>query len=68
MDFKTIADKAKRMIAQRGGPESVKEDALEVEGILKGEGSATDKAKQAAAAIKEPGAHTEPGASGQPTE
>ena len=38
------------------GPESVKQDAEELKGIAGGQGSLTDKAKAAAAAIKEPGA------------
>ncbi len=56
MDFKKLAEKTRQVIDDRGGVESVKEDALELEGIAKGEGSLAKKAKEAAAAIKEPGA------------
>ena len=56
MDFKKITDRAKDLVEKRGGPESVKQDAEELKGIAGGQGSLTDKAKAAAAAIKEPGA------------
>lgn len=55
MDFKKLADKAKRTIDERGGVESLKTDAEELKRVAKGKGSLTDKAKAAAAAIKEPG-------------
>jgi hypothetical protein len=56
MDFKKLADKAKDAIDKRGGVDSLKADAEELKRVAKGEGSLTDKAKAAAAAIKEPGA------------
>lgn len=56
MDFKKLANKAKDAIDKRGGVDSLKADAEELKGVAKGEGSLTDKAKAAAAAIKEPGA------------
>lgn len=55
MDFKKLADKAKKTIDERGGVESLKADAEELKKVAKGKGSLTDKAKAAAAAIKEPG-------------
>jgi hypothetical protein len=55
MDFKKLADKAKETIDKRGGVESLKADAEELKKVAKGKGSLTDKAKAAAAAIKEPG-------------
>ncbi len=57
MNWKTMADKAKQTFQQRGGSEAAKGDAEEVRDIVRGEGSIGDKAKQAAAAIREPGAH-----------
>jgi hypothetical protein len=59
MDLERMAQKARRIIDQRGGSESVKEDAEELEQIATGEGSIVDRAKRAAAAIREPGAHHE---------
>jgi hypothetical protein len=48
---------AKQTFQQRGGSEAAKEDAEELRNIAQGQGSISDKAKQAAAAIREPGAH-----------
>jgi alcohol dehydrogenase class IV len=61
MDFKKLADKAKDTIDKRGGVDSLKTDAEELKKVAKGGGSLADKAKAAAAAIKEPG-------SGKPTD
>ena len=55
MDLKKLTDKAKDLVEKRGGTESLKEDAGELKGIAKGEGSFADKAKAAVAAIKDPG-------------
>jgi hypothetical protein len=60
MDFKKLADKAKETIDKRGGVDSLKADAEELKKVAKGEGSLTDKAKAAAAALKEPGTGKEP--------
>jgi hypothetical protein len=57
MNWKAMADKAKQTFQQRGGSKPAKEDAEELRNIAQGQGSITDKAKQAAAAIREPGAH-----------
>jgi hypothetical protein len=57
MNWKAMADKAKQTFQQRGGSEAAKQDAEELRDIAKGQGSITDKAKEAAAAIREPGAH-----------
>ena len=57
MNWKAMADKAKQTFQQRGGSEAAKEDAEELRDIAHGHGSITDKAKEAAAAIREPGAH-----------
>ncbi|HET9198153.1 MAG TPA: hypothetical protein VFN92_07875 [Solirubrobacterales bacterium] len=55
MDFKKLTAKAKDTIDKRGGMDSLKADAEELKKVAKGKGSLTDKAKAAAAAIKEPG-------------
>ena len=59
MDFKKLADKAKKVVDDRGGVDSLKQDAEELKGIAKGKGSLGDKAKDAAAAVKDPGAEGE---------
>ncbi|HST68203.1 MAG TPA: hypothetical protein VLI94_00930 [Solirubrobacterales bacterium] len=56
MNLKKLADKAKKTIDDRGGIESLKADAEELKKVAKGKGSLKDKAKQAAQAIKDPGA------------
>jgi general stress protein YciG len=56
MDWKKLADRAKQMINQRGGTESVKEDAQELRNIARQEGPAEDKIKAAAEALRDPGA------------
>jgi general stress protein YciG len=57
MNWKAMADKAKQTFQQRGGSEAAKQDAEDLRDIARGQGSITDKAKEAAAAIREPGAH-----------
>jgi len=57
MDWKTMADKAKQVFQQRGGTKAAKEDAEELLRIAQERGSIADKAKDAAAAVREPGAH-----------
>ncbi|MDX6635280.1 MAG: hypothetical protein QOF06_1483 [Solirubrobacterales bacterium] len=59
MDFKKLADRAKQTIDERGGMDSLKADAEELKKVAKGGGSLTDKAKAAAAALKEPGSRQE---------
>lgn len=56
MDFNKVAGKAKELIDKRGGPESVKEDALELKDIAGSDENLVDKAKDAVQALKEPGA------------
>ena len=57
MDWKGLVEKAKQIFQQRGGAQAAKEDAQELRDISKEQGSTADKAKDAAAAIREPGAH-----------
>jgi hypothetical protein len=52
----SLIDKAKSIFTQRGGAQAAKEDAEELKDIAKGQGSTTDKAKEAFEAVKEPGA------------
>ena len=56
MDFQSLQRKVMQMINRRGGTDSVKEDAEELRDIAQGQGSLSDKAKQAAEALKDPGA------------
>jgi hypothetical protein len=55
MDLKGLFNKGKKMVDERGGVESLKEDAQELAGIAKEKGSLADKAKDAAEALKDPG-------------
>ncbi len=57
MDFKGLINKGKKIVDERGGVDSLKQDAQEVAKIAKGKGSLSDKAKEAAAAIKDPGSN-----------
>jgi hypothetical protein len=63
MDFERLAEKAKQVaeranevVEQRGGVESLKEDAEELRDIARGDGGLVDKAKDAAEAVRDPGA------------
>ena len=64
MDLKGLFNKGKKIVDERGGVESLKADAQEVAKIAKGKGSLTDKAKEAAEAVKEPGTN-QPGQPGR---
>ena len=57
VDWKKLADKASAVVQKRGGTRSLEEDAGELADIAKGGGTLADKAKEAAKAMKEPGAH-----------
>ena len=56
VNFRRIADQAKKMVDKRGGTDALKEDAGELKDIAKSKGSLKDKAKAAGEAIKDPGA------------
>ena len=56
MRLSDLASKAKQIVDKRGGTDSLKQDADELQDIASGSGSLSDKAKAAAEAIKEPGA------------
>ncbi len=68
VDFKKLSDRAKDLVEKRGGTESLKQDAAELREIAKGQGTLSDKAKAAAAALKETGAKdpAEPAAAAAP--
>jgi hypothetical protein len=56
VNLKRLADQAKKLVDKRGGTDNLKEDAEELKDIATGKGSVKDKAKDAAKAVKEPGA------------
>jgi hypothetical protein len=56
VNFRRLADQAKKMVDKRGGTDALKEDAEELKDIAAGKGSVKDKAKAAGKAIKDPGA------------
>ena len=69
VDFKKLSAQAKDLVEKRGGTEGLKKDASELREIAKGKGTLSDKAKAAAAALKESGARepAEPAAGVSPT-
>ena len=56
MDFNKLFRRAKKVVDDRGGTGALKEDAEEVAAVARGRGSAGDKLKEAADALKDPGA------------
>src|SRR5215207_10064539 len=56
MNLKRLQRKAKQLIDRRGGTDSPKADAEELNDIAKGHGGVADKAKRAGDAVKDPGA------------
>ena len=56
MGLEDIGDKVKDVVEQRGGTDALKEDAMEVKDDVSQEGSMTDKAKNVAEDLKDPGA------------
>jgi hypothetical protein len=57
----SLIKSAQRVINKRGGTESLKEDAMELKDIASSKGSFSQKAKEAAEAVQEPGAHEKQG-------
>jgi hypothetical protein len=55
MNLGSLTDKAKDLFKQRGGKEAAKQDAEELKDIMRSEESASEKAKDAFEAIKDPG-------------
>ena len=56
VNFRSLTDRAKKLVDKRGGTDALKEDAEELKDIATSKGSAKDKAKAAGEAIKDPGA------------
>jgi hypothetical protein len=54
MNLGRLAKVAKQQIDKRGGTEALKQDANQLRDIANGPGSAGDKAKRAADALKDP--------------
>ena len=54
-NFRRLTDKAKDALDKRGGTEALRADAEELREIAKSRGSLKDKARAAAAAVKNPG-------------
>ena len=66
MDFKSLQRMAKNVIDKRGGTEALKADAEELKKIATGPGTASEKAKRAADALKDPGARATDATKDQP--
>jgi hypothetical protein len=56
MDLNRLFRRAKKVVDDRGGTDALKQDAEEVAAVARGKGSAGDKLKEAADALKDPGA------------
>lgn len=59
MDMNKLFRRAKKVVDDRGGTDALKQDAQEVAAAARGKGSAGDKLKEAADALKDPGARGE---------
>ena len=65
MALSDMLDRVKGIFQQRGGSEALKEDAQEVKDVASSDASTTDKAKEGAEALKDPGAKgPDPGGKG----
>ena len=56
MDFAKLAKQAQKLVNKRGGMKSLADDAKELDRIASEKGSLGTKAKDAAEALKDPGA------------
>jgi hypothetical protein len=56
MGLKELFKKGEQLVEDRGGVDSLKDDALELKDIATGEGSVTDKFGEAQKAVADPGA------------
>ena len=68
MRFGDLVNRAKDVVEKRGGTDQLKRDAEQLKDIARGPGSAQDKAKRAAEALKTPrgGAERDRHAEGPP--
>jgi len=55
VDLDSLTKQARKLVDQRGGVDALKGDAEELKDIVEGRGSAMDKARDAADALKDPG-------------
>jgi hypothetical protein len=56
MKLNDLVNRAKQVMEKRGGTDALKKDAEELKDIARGPGTAQEKAKRAADALKDPGA------------
>jgi hypothetical protein len=65
MGLSDLLDRAKGIVQKRGGTDALKEDAEELKDVATSDASLSEKMKQGAEAVKDPGAKgPEPGAEG----
>ncbi|HEX2071435.1 MAG TPA: hypothetical protein VHF90_07290 [Thermoleophilaceae bacterium] len=57
MRWSRLAQTAKKTLDSRGGTDGLKRDAEQLREIARGQGSAKDKARRAAEALKQPTGH-----------
>jgi hypothetical protein len=60
MNLRDLAEKGRRLIERRGGTKALKEDAEELRDIARSKETIGEKAKDAAEALKDPGAPDRP--------
>jgi hypothetical protein len=60
MRWNRLTETAKKTLDSRGGTEGLKRDAEQLRDIARGKGSAKDKARRAAEALKQPTGHRPP--------
>jgi hypothetical protein len=56
LNLSDLTTKVKDLLTRRGGTDAAKQDAQELKDVAREDASATDKAKDAAEAVKDPGA------------
>ena len=72
MRWNRLAETAKKTLDSRGGTDGLKRDAEQLREIARGQGSAKDKARKAAEALKQPAGRRDvprndrPGGAGAP--
>jgi hypothetical protein len=64
MDYSKLAKRARKIVDERGGTKSVVDDLKELKDIAAKDEGLKEKAKDAAAALKDPGAPGEPRSTG----
>jgi hypothetical protein len=56
MGLSDLVNKAKNLVQKRGGGESARTDAEELQDVARGDAGTTEKTKEGAEAVKDPGA------------